>query len=473
MLNRNTGRKSTISLVGNGSYTGITFRNEGVSHGYAIIRFPRHLNGDCRHGGCVAIIPIFCSADTTDQQFQRLHPMSERPLMKDGLGAAAVRRLAEALARGANRTRSAVSAKAGGRTKGSKLKQWTYGFSVDAFVRDALRGLGDMELKQRVMHLIEVMHAHLPTDFAETCTILRHTADHWDAGDPDDSFRGFAAWPLTDYIGVYGLEHPDISLKTLKSLTPLFSAEFAIRPFLAEHGKLTLKHLNKWCGDSDYHVRRLVSEGTRPRLPWGARLPQFIRDPEPVLELLECLKNDPNEIVRRSVANNLNDISKDNPDVVIGTCRGWLDGSEKERQWIVRHATRTLVKSGHPDVFALLGFTASPEITLRSLVLIGKRIRVGEDLKFSFLLESKSKNTQSLVIDYAVHHLKANGRLQPKVFKLKTVDIGHGKRIELSKIHPFRIITTRKYYPGRHKLEILVNGVACAGIDFELSVLDI
>ena len=221
--------------------------------------------------------------------------MTEHALAKNGLGEAAVERIIDALqAAGAH-------------------------FCADSFRRDALSTLSQLELKDRVRHLITVMSVHLPSSFPETAYILGELKEHWpkeDEGEDEKQYY-FAAWPIVDYVAKYGLNHPEIALPLLRYLTPLFTAEFAIRPFLEVHPEETYSQMLMWCLDSNEHVRRLASEGIRPRLPWGKQLPQYIKNPAPVISLLENLKDDPSDYVRRSVANNLNDISKDHPELVI------------------------------------------------------------------------------------------------------------------------------------------------------------
>jgi len=360
--------------------------------------------------------------------------MKEKRLMKDGLDKQAVNRIA------------------------GSLVQVLPDFPVDSFIKQALDGLDQLELKARVNHLIEVLSRFLPADFTITATILKDIKSVWDYGNEDDPLRGFAAWPLIDYVGVHGLEHPLESLDVLKTLTSFFSAEFAIRPFIVQHFEITYQHLTDWCTDSDPAVRRLASEGSRPRLPWGKRLPQFIADPDPVIGLLARLVDDESETVRRSVANSLNDISKDNPEVVIKKCREWLIKPDTNRQWVVRHATRSLVKQGNPAVFPLLGYTEKPELRVSRIEIKSPRVQLGQALEFTASLHSTATEKQSVVIDYAIHHLKANGKLSPKVFKLKKLQIKPGETISISRRHVIRTITTRKYYAGEHAVEILVNG---------------
>ena len=370
--------------------------------------------------------------------------MTEQKLMKDGLSTQAVDRIANAL--------SAV----------------IDNFPVQEFIEDVHRGLTELELKQRVQHIIDVLANYLPAEFNQTATILLRIKKHWDWGDEKDPLSGFAAWPLIDYVGIHGLRHPEKALKVLKYLTPMFTAEYAIRPFLIHHTKTTCRHLLKWCNDSDPHVRRLVSEGTRPRLPWGIRLERFIDDPEPVLQLLENLKDDSSQYVRRSVANNLNDISKDHADLVIRTCRLWLEKETPGRQWIIAHATRSLVKAGHREVFGLLGYTDNPKIRVKTLELDRKKVAIGGAFNITIQLASKARTVQSLVIDYAIYFIKANGQVSPKVFKLKNLTLKAGQVVDIHKKHSLKAVTTRKYYPGRHSLELLVNGKAHKRVSFDV-----
>lgn len=364
--------------------------------------------------------------------------------MKDGLGEEAVGRIARS------------------------LKKVYPGFPEKNFRKSALHGLNPLELKERTKHLIEVLHETLPDNFEKTADIFVKIKPVWDYGDPEDNLRGFAAWPIIDYIGDHGLDHPEASLNALKELTSMFSAEFAIRPFIINHFELTFQTLESWIDDPDEHVRRLISEGTRPRLPWGQQLPQFIKNPAPVFQLLEKLKDDPSEYVRRSVANNLNDISKDHPEKVIKTCKQWKRGADQHRLWIIKHATRSLVKDGHPEIFGLLGFTENPKLDFQSLEVSPKEIKLGESIGFSFKLQSTSSKSQSIVIDYVIHHVKANGKTAPKVFKFRTLEIGAQETVQLTKRHSIKPITTRKYYSGEHAVEILINGKTFGQVPFTL-----
>jgi 3-methyladenine DNA glycosylase AlkC len=231
-----------------------------------------------------------------------------------------------------------------------------------------------------------------------------------------------------------------------------------------------MAQLEEWSRHENCHVRRLASEGTRPRLPWTMRLPQFIDDPRPVLKILNNLKADPVLLVRRSVANNLNDIAKDNPDLVVETLREWQQIENEGTQWIIGHASRTLVKQGNKAALALLGYSPNPAIRVKNLKIENHKINLGDALNFSFEVQSTGDDSQNLMIDYIIHHMKANGKLSPKVFKLAKKRLKAGETLHISKNHSIKPITTRKYYPGQHRLEIQINGQVWADAAFELQM---
>lgn len=372
--------------------------------------------------------------------------MTERRLMKNSLGSDAIRRISVALLAVMN------------------------DFPAPQFIEEAEAGITRLELKQRVSFLIVVLARYLPADFTVTAAMLLQINDHWDFGEQTDSLSGFAAWPLIDYVAEYGMEHPQQSLAVLKQLTPLFSAEFAIRPFITQHFALTYAALIKWSADPDEHVRRLASEGIRPRLPWGKQLVQFRDDPEPIIELIARLKDDPSVYVRRSIANNLNDIAKDHPERVIRLCKDWSVNATDNCKWIVRHGCRGLLKQGEPAVFALLGFTEKPQFQVEKFELVKSRIKLGESLGFLLGLSTGSVIDQYWMIDYKIHHVKANKTRTSKVFKLRTIKMKTNAYIEIEKKHPFRLITTRKYYSGMHSIEVLINGKSMGAIDFDLAL---
>ena len=348
-------------------------------------------------------------------------------------------------------------------------------FDEAAFREMAGRDLDALELKERSRQIESALVEYLPEDFPLAAAIL-DTSLHPDGDAPvpeartgEGGIKGIALMPVADYVAHQGQGHVEPSLALLKEITKRSTSEFAIRPFLVEHRERTLAALHEWTRDPNQHVRRLVSEGSRPRLPWGMRLSAFVEDPSPVLPLLEALKDDPEEYVRRSVANNLNDIAKDHPDLVADIAARWLKGASKERARLVRHACRTLVKQGHPATLAALGYGV-PRVTLEELKITTGTVQLGEKLCFDVALRSDADEGQSLMVDYVIHHRKANGQTSPKVFKWKNITLAAGKTHTATRGHAIKPITTRKYYAGTHFLELQVNGQVMGRESFELTL---
>ena len=357
---------------------------------------------------------------------------------------------------------------------GAHLRDRDPDFDADRFVALATDGLDRLELKQRSNHILAALEQTLPDDFAAATELMLSTLHPDDGVDlsgqsmDERGVRGWAVMPMADYVARHGLQKLDFSMDALREMTKRASSEFAVRPFLADDPDRALGHVSQWARDDSYHVRRLASEGTRPRLPWGMRLPAFIADPSPILPILETLKDDPEDYVRRSVANNLNDIAKDHPDLVASIACDWLAGSPgKDRQRLVRHACRTLIKAGHRPTLTALGY-GDPHVRLRRFGLSADRVQFGESLVISIELGSTSDDEQQLVVDYVVHHRKANGSTSPKVFKWRTLRLAGSDTVSLEKRHAFRPITTRSYNAGTHAVEIQVNGLSLGRAEFEL-----
>jgi len=249
-------------------------------------------------------------------------------------------------------------------------------------------------------------------------------------------------------------------------LTQRFTAEYSIRVFLERYQEQTLGRLRDWAVDSNVHVRRLVSEGTRPRLPWAPRLRAFQRDPQPVLELLDLLKDDPELLVRRSVANNLNDIGKDNPTALIATCQRWMREPTPERRWLVRHALRSAVKRGDPEALQILGFVPAGAVSVRAIDVIPAVVQIGESGTFTVELANEGSSTERLLVDLRVYFVKANGKPSPKVFKVKALELDPQTSAWLRKTISFAQHTTRTHHPGLHRVEVLVNGRPSGALDF-------
>jgi 3-methyladenine DNA glycosylase AlkC len=328
--------------------------------------------------------------------------------------------------------------------------------------------LAQLGFRARNYLIRDMLWEYLPKDFPKAVQILVSSLGPEMPHCELTGFDSFIVMSQNDFVAKYGLDDFELSMQALYEMTKRFTAEGAIRAFIQKYPDQTLRGLAEWVEDENCHVRRLVSEGTRPRLPLAPRLPQFIKDPRPVLRLLNKLKADPELMVRRSVANNLNDIAKDNPDLVVKTLQAWQKTNNRGTQWIVSHASRTLVKQGHEDALVLLGYTPKLDIQVERLQVPKHTIRMGENLTFEFEIHSKNNKQQDLMIDYVIYHMKANGKLSPKVFKLAKKKLKSGETLRLSKKHPFRQISTRKYYSGEHRLEIQINGKIYAQAEFKL-----
>ncbi len=342
-------------------------------------------------------------------------------------------------------------------------------FKYNRFKKAALDGLEDLELKDRSAHIAKALRAHLPADGREAVRILTVAIKPLPQLDNDLSINGWTLFPLNSYIAQYGLEAYKESIALIRELTIRFTAEFAIRPLIAHHPKPTLRTLRAWARDPNPHLRRLVSEGTRPRLPWAEQISAFVADPSPILPLLEQLKDDPSEYVRRSVANNLNDIAKDHPERMLDVVEKWLRDATADRKRLVKHACRSLVKAGHPRCLALLGFH-HPKLEAKRHAISPRRIKLGEKITVTSLLHSTSKRSQKLVIDYRFHFVKANGTTAPKVFKGSHLTLEKQTETTISQTFHLKKVTTRKYYPGKTSVELLINGQPIANSHFTLAL---
>jgi len=331
-------------------------------------------------------------------------------------------------------------------------------FPVQAFVDDCLDGYDKRELLSRGRHVADMLNRHLPPRFPEAVAILLASAEQPVLRQVRSGMAGFLFMPHLYFVAQYGLAHFEPSMHAQHALTQRFTAEFSIRPFLQHHPRKTLRRLMEWTQDPSEHVRRLVSEGTRPRLPWAPRLPDFQADPQPVLQLLEQLRDDPSLYVRRSVANNLNDIGKDHPELLMETARSWLLGASAEREWIVRHALRWAVKNGNPAALNALGYGAKARVSIESVEILPLAARIGEAVTIAFVVRNDGARAQDLLIDLQVLFVKANGSSNAKVFKLRSLQLAGHDAVRLRKTIGLNEMTTRKHYPGTHRVEALVNG---------------
>ncbi len=360
------------------------------------------------------------------------------------------------------------------RLTGDLLAQHLPGGDADAFAAPLIPQLDALELKQRVGLIADALHQVLPTDHAARQAVLLallHPDDEGRANGKSsgEGLCGWGIWPLTTVIGQHGLGPIERSLDTLREMTKRGTSEFDVRPFIASDPGSALPIIQSWADDPNYHVRRLVSEGTRPRLPWGMRLQALVEDPSPMLPVLARLRDDPSDYVRRSVANHLNDIAKDHPDLVARVAAEWMERAGPDRVKLLRHACRTLVKAGHAEALALFGFQA-PQIAEPVLRIENSTVRIEESLSFDVSLRSAAKTPQQLVIDYVIHHQKANGTLSPKVFKWTTLSLAPGEERRLARNHTIKPVTTRRYHAGPHALSLRINGVDFGYVPFDLEI---
>lgn len=340
------------------------------------------------------------------------------------------------------------------------------GFNRRAFERGAAKGFEELELMDRGRHLGHMLQRHLPQDFGAAVDVLLATLPS-----QRNSHGGMASFfylPHTEFIRAHGVPHFGDAMRAMHALTQHFTAEFAIRPFLELRQAETLRQLEQWVTDPSEHVRRLVSEGTRPRLPWAPRLRAFQNDPSPVLQLLERLRDDPALYVRRSVANSLNDIGKDHPAQLTATARAWMEDASDERRWIVAHALRSSVKRGDPAALAVLGYAGPVRLELVEKSIDPRRPRMGARVTITVVLANPSRRRQRAVVDLVVHFVKANGSANAKVFKIAVVDIAPSERAALRKTVSLAELSTRRHYPGVHRVELQINGVASRLGDFTL-----
>ena len=323
-----------------------------------------------------------------------------------------------------------------------------------------------LEFAGRVQLFSDALAATLPASRSKAIKILEKSLPPA-LPDCEDVTDGWLQWPIGQFIADHGLPHFEISMKTMTALTKRFSSEFAVRPFVDQYPKETFAYLRKLTADKDPHVRRWCSEGIRPRLPWGKVLRDLVEDPAPIWPILEALKDDDSLYVRRSVANNLNDIAKDHPDLVIKRCKAWSKNSNPQRDWLIKHALRTLIKAGDTRALALVGYK-KPKAISTKLQLSPKKIALGQSVAMQATISSKAPRAQALMIDYVVHYVRQRNQTSEKVFKWKTLTLESGQSLVLDKKHPMRTTTIRALYPGAHRVELQINGQRLASGRFEL-----
>ena len=337
-------------------------------------------------------------------------------------------------------------------------------FQRDDFVDDIMDAAWEsLELKARMRRITIHLEKHLPGGYAQALAILDEVVAGYPAGHNDNALIYFS-----DFVEVFGQDerHWDLSMAALARYTKISTAEFAVRPFIVNHEERMMRQMGVWARDENEHVRRLASEGCRPALPWGGALPRFKKDPTPVLRILECLKSDPSLYVRKSVANNLNDISKTHPDLVAQIANDWY-GKNEYTDWIVKHGCRTLLKKGRRDVLGLFGFTDTDCVHISGFALSAASACIGEGITISFGITATKESKVRL--EYGVDYVKTSGKRSRKIFQItETVVKANGEKKTYTKPHSFVDLSSRKHCPGIHSITLIVNGEERGTLDIEV-----
>ncbi len=332
-------------------------------------------------------------------------------------------------------------------------------FKKDEFINIVLDNeWKNRELKQRMRHISTSLYGFLPQDYKESIDILKLAFLEM------NSEYMLENMIFQDFVEVFGMDDFQTSIEALECFTVGSSSEFAIRQFILKYPKETMVRMKIWATSENHHIRRLSSEGCRPRLPWAVALQEFKKDPQEILQILEILKDDDSLYVRKSVANSINDISKDNPDIVIDLAKRWID-KNSNRDWIVKHGCRTLLKNGDLEILKIFGFIQREDIMLNRFI-VSNSVDLGKNLEFSFTLKS-NQNLGNLRIEYKIDFLRLRDRYNSKVFKIAESNYKQ-KSKEFSKRCSFKEISTRKYYRGKHFISIVVNGVVMDTKEFYL-----
>lgn len=327
------------------------------------------------------------------------------------------------------------------------LKSSHQKFDQQEFIKAVLKkGWKEKELKQRIRHISENMQQSLPTDYKKAISILKTVSD---------KHNGLQHMIFPDFVELCGIDDLTTSIDAMAHFTQNSSSEFPVLFFIIKYEKKMMAQMKKWANSKNEHLRRLATEGCRPRLPWAIALPKYKNDPSAVLPILEKLKEDESKYVRRSIANNLNDISKDNPKVVIKLAKEWK-GISPETDKLIKHGCRTLLKQGNPQILRLFGFKEPKHVELKKFK-VTKEIKLGEEIEFEFSLKTDKKNLGLLRIEYIIEFVRQNNKTGKKVFKISEGRYAENER-KIIKKHSFKPISTRKYYAGKHSVSVVVNG---------------
>lgn len=330
------------------------------------------------------------------------------------------------------------------------------GFDPKAFKKAVFnRHWPGMELKARMRHIAQCLHAFMPAPFAKASKILTGLVDELVVNNMTGYGLEFMFIP--DYVEQYGLDDLPSAIKAMEKVTRFTSCEFAVRPYIIHYPEEMVQQMLKWSLHKNEKVRRFASEGIRPRLPWAMAIPFLKKDPSPILPILENLKDDPSEFVRKSVANNLNDISKDHPELMLDIARRWK-GIGNNTNAIIKHASRTLLKAAHPGILRYYGLHKNESVRVDKFSITTPRVKWGGDLGFNFTIKNSGKKPLEIRLEYSLYFLRKNGQLSKKVFKISERSLRPNESVQLDKKHSFRAITTRVYYPGMQEVAVVVNG---------------
>lgn len=321
-----------------------------------------------------------------------------------------------------------------------------------------------MELKERMRHTTKVLHEFLPEKFSEAFSILKNMMGELREKNSGEDNLAYIFIP--DYIELYGIDEYENAVEAIEFTTQFISCEFGIRPFLIKYFDEMMAQMKVWSKHENHKVRRLASEGSRSKLPWAMAVPDLKKNPDLVIEILENLKNDCSDFVRRSVANNLNDITKDHPEKVLEIAKKWK-GISKETDAIIKHGARTLLKQGHPEILKIYGLD-SKNIEVENLEIVTPKVRIGDSLEFSFAIKNNNDSVQTVRLEYGIYYKKSKGHLAKKVFKISEKAYLPNETIKINRKQSFKIITTRVFYAGNHKISIIINGEEKCFKDFEV-----
>lgn len=339
-------------------------------------------------------------------------------------------------------------------------------FDSDLFIKMIYRPDFEVkELKERMRHTTVTLHHFLPAAYPEATPMIKKAIELFRKNGIQEDGLPFIF--LADYIEVYGKEDYETSVDALEFITQFVSCEFAVRPFLLIYGKKMISQMLVWSTHKNYKVRRLASEGSRPRLPWAMAVPILKKEPALILPILENLKSDPAEWVRRSVANSLNDIAKDHPGEVLKIAARWT-GLSKETDAIIKHGSRTLLKQGHPEILIHYGLTAK-DMEFNSFKIINPEVRIGESLEFTFSISNRHKASQTVRLEYAIYYKLKNGQLSRKVYKISEKNYLSNQTAQIRRKQKFILITTRNFNAGTHHIAVIINGQEQIKVAFELA----